>query len=80
MQLVYLAPLYFVPLYWLNVIAMYTYIYVLGVLDHSGINFQRQWWQPWQPDVVFHDDHHKLTIINFGTNLELWDVVHGTAK
>ncbi|KAF4532383.1 hypothetical protein B566_EDAN004464 [Ephemera danica] len=40
-----------------SVIAIYTYYH--GIIDHSGINFKAYWWQPWQPDAIFHDNHHQ---------------------
>ena len=52
---------------------MYTYYH--GILDHSGIAFKRQWWEPWQPDAIFHDNHHQYFHVNFGFNIEFWDKV-----
>ena len=54
-------------------ILVYTYYH--GILDHSGIAFKRQWWQPWQPDAIFHDNHHQYFHVNFGFNIEFWDKV-----
>lgn len=54
-------------------VALYTYYH--AILDHSGITFKAQWWQPWQPDAIFHDNHHQYTHVNFGFNIELWDRV-----
>ena len=56
------------------------YIYYHGIIDHSGINFKRHWWQPWQPDCIFHDNHHQYFHVNFGFNVELWDKIHGTYR
>ena len=53
---------------------MYTYYH--GIIDHSGITFKRQWWQPWQPDCIFHDNHHQYFHVNFGFNIEYWDKVN----
>ena len=55
-------------------ILMYTYYH--GIIDHSGITFKRQWWQPWQPDCIFHDNHHQYFHVNFGFNIEYWDKVN----
>lgn len=52
---------------------MYTFYH--AILDHSGIAFKAHWWQPWQPDAIFHDNHHQYTHVNFGFNIELWDRV-----
>lgn len=54
-------------------VGLYTYYH--AILDHSGITFKAQWWQPWQPDAIFHDNHHQYTHVNFGFNIELWDRV-----
>lgn len=54
-------------------IGLYTYYH--AILDHSGITFKAQWWQPWQPDAIFHDNHHQYTHVNFGFNIFLWDKV-----
>ena len=57
---------------------MYTYYH--GIIDHSGINFKRQFWQPWQPDCIFHDNHHQYFHVNFGFNVEYWDKVRGDSS
>lgn len=54
-------------------ILLYTYYH--GIIDHSGITFKAQWWQPWQPDAIFHDNHHQYTHVNFGFNIYFWDKV-----
>lgn len=54
-------------------VLMYTYYH--GIIDHSGITFKRHWWQPWQPDCIFHDNHHQYFHVNFGFNIEYWDKV-----
>merc|ERR1711976_955288 len=71
----FLFPIHFVPY---CVILMYTYYH--GIIDHSGINFKRKWWQPWQPDCIFHDNHHQYFHVNFGFNIEYWDKLHGTFR
>lgn len=65
-------PLIFIPVPFYTVVF---YNYIHGLLDHSGINFKAQWWQPWQPDTIFHDNHHQYFHVNFGFNMELWDKV-----
>ena len=51
------------------------YTYYHGIIDHSGITFKRYFWQPWQPDCIFHDNHHQYFHVNFGFNIEYWDIV-----
>lgn len=62
--------IYSVPFY-----AVAIYVYYHGIIDHSGINFKAQWWQPWQPDAEFHDQHHEFFHCNFGFNMSIWDKV-----
>ena len=59
-----------VPFY---AVALYTYYH--GIIDHSGVNFKAYWWQPWQPDAIFHDNHHQYFHVNFGFNIGYWDKV-----
>lgn len=59
-----------VPFY---IVVVYTYYH--GILDHSGVNFKSFWWQPWQPDAIFHDNHHQYFHVNFGFNIQIWDKV-----
>ncbi|XP_077295500.1 lathosterol oxidase-like [Arctopsyche grandis] len=77
-QLTMCLPLFVVPVHWLPfyIVAIYTYYH--GIIDHSGINFKAQWWQPWQPDAEFHDKHHEFFHVNFGFNIKIWDWLHGT--
>jgi len=77
-QLTMCLPLFTIPVHWFPfyVVAIYTYYH--GIIDHSGINFKAQWWQPWQPDADFHDKHHEFFHVNFGFNIQIWDKIHGT--
>ncbi|KAJ9580292.1 hypothetical protein L9F63_004054 [Diploptera punctata] len=72
---IFVFPVHFVPFY---AIAFYTYYH--GIIDHSGINFKAYWWQPWQPDAIFHDNHHQYFHVNFGFNCFIWDKLHGTYR
>ncbi|CAB3364857.1 Hypothetical predicted protein [Cloeon dipterum] len=80
MQLMLSSPMFLFPIHWIpySVIAMYTYYH--GIIDHSGINFKAYWWQPWQPDAIFHDNHHQYFHVNFSFNCSLWDKIHGTYR
>jgi hypothetical protein len=57
-------------------VSLLLYTYYHGIIDHSGITFKRAWWQPWQPDCIFHDNHHQYFHVNFGFNIEYWDKVN----
>lgn len=59
-------------------VALYTYYH--GLIDHSGVTFKAHWWQPWQPDAIFHDNHHQYFHVNFGFNIQYWDKLHGTYR
>jgi len=77
---VYMSPLFLFPVHYVpfGFIMMYTYYH--GIIDHSGITFKHYWWQPWQPDCIFHDNHHQYFHVNFGFNIKYWDELHGTAR
>ncbi|XP_073943253.1 uncharacterized protein [Choristoneura fumiferana] len=79
-QLIYCLPLFVVPTHWIPFYVVIIYNYIHGIIDHSGINFKAQWWQPWQPDADFHDKHHEFFHVNFGFNMFLWDKLHGTMR
>jgi len=77
---IYMSPLFLFPVHYVPfaIIMMYTYYH--GIIDHSGITFKHYWWQPWQPDCIFHDNHHQYFHVNFGFNIKFWDQIHGTAR
>ncbi|KAJ0178589.1 hypothetical protein K1T71_005364 [Dendrolimus kikuchii] len=79
-QLTMCLPLFTVPVHWIPFYTVAIYNYCHGIIDHSGINFKAQWWQPWQPDAEFHDQHHEFFHCNFGFNMSLWDKLHGTGR
>merc|ERR1711894_387144 len=79
-QAIYIAPMFLMKIYAPVYCFMLLYIYYHGIIDHSGITFKKQWWQPWQPDCIFHDNHHQYFHVNFGFNIELWDKIHGTYR
>ncbi|XP_023945202.2 lathosterol oxidase-like [Bicyclus anynana] len=79
-QLTMCLPLFTLPVHWMPFYAVALYNYYHGILDHSGINFKGQWWQPWQPDAEFHDEHHQFFHCNYGFNMSLWDKIHGTMR
>ncbi|CAH0407455.1 unnamed protein product [Chilo suppressalis] len=79
-QLTLCLPLFLFPTHWLPFYIVAIYNYYHGIIDHSGINFKAQWWQPWQPDADFHDKHHEFFHCNFGFNMFIWDKIHGTMR
>jgi len=79
-QCVYIAPMFLMPIHAPVYCTYLIYIYYHGIIDHSGITFKRLWFQPWQPDCIFHDNHHQYFHVNFGFNVELWDQIHGTLR
>jgi len=79
-QAVYASPMFFMPVHVVPYCVILLYTYYHGIIDHSGIAFQRKWWQPWQPDAMFHDNHHQYFHVNFGFNIEFWDKLHGTYR
>ncbi|XP_062551040.1 lathosterol oxidase-like [Armigeres subalbatus] len=79
-QLVMLIPIVTVPVHWAPFYIVVVYAYCHGILSHSGVNFKSFWWQPWQPDTIFHDNHHQYFHVNFGFNIYYWDILHGTYR
>eukprot|EP00731_Ephydatia_muelleri_P004967 Em0002g1143a len=59
-QMFFVAPLFTVPIHASVYIAIELYIFYFGLIDHSGVKMTS--WLPWQPDSMFHDDHHKKTV------------------
>ncbi|XP_058453028.1 uncharacterized protein LOC131431370 [Malaya genurostris] len=79
-QLTMLLPIFTIPTHWAAFYFVEIYTYVHGILNHSGVSIKSFWWQPWQPDTMFHDNHHQYFHVNFGFNIYLWDVLHGTYR
>jgi len=79
-QSIYIMPMFLIPINAVCYCGMLCYIYYHGIIDHSGITFKKLWFQPWQPDCIFHDNHHQYFHVNFGFNVELWDKIHGTMR
>nr|CAD7201735.1 unnamed protein product [Timema douglasi] len=79
-QITLMLPIFFIPLHFIPFYAVALYTYYHGIIDHSGINFKAHWWQPWQPDAIFHDNHHQYFHVNFGFNCSIWDKIHGTYR
>jgi len=77
---IYMSPLFLFPVHYAPFAMIMMYTYYHGILDHSGITFKHYWWQPWQPDCIFHDNHHQYFHVNFGFNIKFWDEIHGTSR
>lgn len=82
-ELLLFEVLIFIPpfLYPINAVPFITillYANYFGIIDHSGIKMES--WFPWQPNSLFHDDHHKYFHVNFGFNSYFFDWLHGTMR
>ena len=55
------------------------YMFAMGIMNHSGVDI-KQPWLPWQPDTMFHDNHHQYFHVNFGFNCTWWDKVSFLTK
>lgn len=71
-------PLFVLPFHWLSIVAVFVYILVFNIVDHSGVRLHSR--LPWQGPSTFHDDHHVHFHCNFGQVLMLWDRLHGTLR
>ena len=56
-QTLTLFPVFVVPIHPFVFIFNLVYVFYYSVMDHSGIKMEALW--PWQPNTIFHDDHHK---------------------
>ncbi|XP_049784789.1 lathosterol oxidase-like [Schistocerca cancellata] len=79
-QITLCLPLFVIPCHFVPFCGVALYTYYHGIIDHSGINFKAYWWQPWQPDAIFHDNHHQYFHVNFAFNIYIWDKLHGTYR
>jgi lathosterol oxidase len=77
-QAVAAVPLFLFPIPAWGVIFTLLYHNVVGMFDHSGIDFGA--WFPWQPPPRFHDAHHAHFRLNYGQTLGLWDRMFGTER
>jgi Delta7-sterol 5-desaturase len=77
-QAVTFLPLFVIPFHYVSVIAVFVYILVFNIVDHSGVKLRSIW--PWQASTLYHDDHHAHFHCNFGQHLQLWDRLHGTLR
>jgi lathosterol oxidase len=71
-------PLFVIPFHYLSAIAVFVYILVFNIIDHSGVRLRSS--LPWQGPSMFHDDHHAHFHCNFGQCFALWDRLHGTLR
>lgn len=77
-QAVATVPLFLFPIPAWGVIFTLLYHNVVGMFDHSGVDFGA--WFPWQPAPRFHDEHHAYFRLNYGQTLGLWDSIFGTRR
>ena len=54
---IFIAPLFLFPVHAAVYVGNLVYVYYFGLVDHSGIKMTSIF--PWQPDTMFHDDHHR---------------------
>ena len=53
-----IAPMFLFPVHAVPYMTNVIYVYYFGVIDHSGIKMESIF--PWQPNGLFHDEHHRL--------------------
>ncbi len=71
-------PILLIPFHVYSIAAVFIYIFVFNIIDHSGVNLESR--LPWQASSNYHDDHHALFHVNFGQHLTIWDKLHGTLR
>ena len=78
LQLATFIPLMLIPFHYVVVIAVFVYVFVFNIVDHSGVKLVSK--IPWQGPSMFHDDHHAHFHCNFGQHLTIFDRLHGTLR
>ena len=73
-----ISPIFLIPIYHFNFYFILIYLYYFGLIDHSGIILESIF--PWQPNSIFHDNHHQYFHCNFGQNSSIWDKLHGSIR
>jgi Delta7-sterol 5-desaturase len=63
-------PAFVVPMHVGAVALSLTYIFAMGLIDHSGVEFKATWYHI---GSRVHDDHHRYFHANFGQNTTLLD-------
>ncbi|XP_035213324.1 putative methylsterol monooxygenase DDB_G0269788 [Stegodyphus dumicola] len=71
-------PMFTIPVHYAIFIGLVLYEYYYSVIGHSGVKIKALW--PWQPDSMFHDNHHEFFHVNFGLNTKLFDYLHDTLR
>ncbi len=72
LQLATFVPLFIIPFHVVSVAAVFVYVFVFNIIDHSGVRLTSA--IPWQGPSSYHDDHHVDFHCNFGQRL------HGTLR
>jgi len=73
-----LLPALIVPVHWAVYVVVVAYTYLVGMIDHSGIDVR--WPLPLHSGNRFHDDHHVFFHCNYGHHTQLFDRVHDTVR
>ena len=73
-----LLPALVVPVHWAVYVLVVGYTYLIGMIDHSGIDVR--WPLPLHSGNRFHDDHHVYFHCNYGHHTQLFDRLHGTVR
>jgi Delta7-sterol 5-desaturase len=73
-----LLPAIVVPVHWAVYVAVVGYTYLIGMIDHSGVDVR--WPLPLHSGNRFHDDHHVYFHCNYGHHTQLFDRLHGTVR
>jgi lathosterol oxidase len=73
-----LLPALVVPVHWAVYVAVVAYTYLIGMIDHSGIDVR--WPLPLHAGNRFHDDHHVFFHCNYGHHTQIFDRLHDTVR
>lgn len=73
-----LLPALIVPVHWAVYVAVVAYTYLIGMIDHAGI--ETRWPLPLHSGNRFHDDHHVHFHCNYGHHTQIFDRMHDTVR
>ena len=70
--------LFAVPIHIMAVTINLSYIFIFNILNHSGVKFYS--YLLWEPNSIYHDDHHRYFHTNYGQSLVIWDKICKTLR
>ena len=70
--------LFIVPIHIMSVVINLTYVFIYNIINHSGVKMSL--YLIWEPNSMYHDDHHRYIHTNYGQSLIIWDKLFNTIR